>query len=328
MNGKNILKTYCYKLNDKLELTLCDYKSATESIKKEDSITWIDIQGFEKDELQGKLDEMGIVGMAKRLCLEANDRQGFYPMNQLTFLVLPVLASVGDFHGVEHVAFLIRKNFLLTLRDERATQLQKTISLQDSNEWLPEKSVQGLVTAFLIVLSLEALQRTEELRKVIMILERQMDSHPDSVSMEEISHKRSELLTFESVVSGQLPVLEAFVAADKARLKMGKIPEYLICARANLQATNNALDWLEGRIDVLRAIYDTRAQERTNRRLGRLTIVSAIFLPMTFLAGIWGMNFKNMPLLNQAWGLYVAIGAMILIALIIYLRFKKNKWFD
>ena len=77
--------------------------------------------------------------MAKRLCLEANDRQGFYPMNQLTFLVLPVLASVGDFHGIEHVAVLIRKNFLLTLRDERATQLQKTISLQDSNEWLPGK---------------------------------------------------------------------------------------------------------------------------------------------------------------------------------------------
>jgi len=88
------------------------------------------------------------------------------------------------------------------------------------------------------------------------------------------------------------------------------------------------LDWLEGRIDVLRSIYDTRAQERTNRRLGRLTIVSAIFLPMTFLAGVWGMNFKYMPLLNQSWGLPVAIGAMFLIALIIYLRFKKNKWFD
>ena len=94
------------------------------------------------------------------------------------------------------------------------------------------------------------------------------------------------------------------MAADKEKLKMGKIPEYLICARANLQATNNALDWLEGRIDVLRAIYDTRAQERTNRRLGRLTIVSAIFLPMTFLAGIWGMNFKNMPLLIETSGAF------------------------
>ncbi len=132
-----------------------------------------------------------------------------------------------------------------------------------------------------------------------MVMERRMDAQPDSVSMKEISHKRSELLTFESVVSGQLPVLEALVAAEKAQLKVGKISEYLLSAKANLQATNNSLDWLEGRIDVLRSIYDMRSQERINRRLGRLTIVSAIFLPMTFLAGIWGMNFKYMPLLNE-----------------------------
>lgn len=318
----------CYKINENLQLSTCDYEIAVEDSKNQDSTIWIDVQGFEKDKLEEKLDDLEITGMAKRLCLEANDRQGFYPMNELTFLVIPVLAADGDFHGIAHVAFLISQDFLLTLRDKRATQLQKTISLQDSTEWLPEKSAQGLVTAFLVVLSLEALQRTEELRKVIMILERQMDSQPDSVSMEEISHKRSELLTFESVVSGQLPVLEAFVAADKAKLKMGKIQDYLIYARSNLQATNNALDWLEGRIDVLRAIYDTRAQERTNRRLGRLTIVSAIFLPMTLFAGIWGMNFKNMPLLSQPWGFPVAIVVMFLIALVIFLRFKKNKWFD
>ena len=322
------MQIICHKISSDLQLTICDYETAVENVKKNDSTVWIDAQGCEKDILEKKLDDLDITGMTKKLCLDTLGKQGFYPMNRDTFLIVPVLAAEGDYHGVEHVAFLIKQNFLLTLRDKKATQLQKTISLQDSSEWLPEKSVQGLVTAFLIVLSLEALQRTEELRKVIMILERQMDSQPDSVSMEEISHKRSELLTFESVVSGQLPVLEAFVAADKEKLKIGKIQEYLICAQANLQATNNALDWLEGRIDVLRAIYDTRAQERTNRRLGRLTIVSAIFLPMSFLAGIWGMNFKNMPLLNQSWGLPVAISSMFLIALVIYIRFKKNKWFD
>ena len=328
MNGKNILKTYCYKLNDKLELTLCDYIIATESIKKEDSITWIDIQGFEKDLLEKKLDDFNITGLAKKLCLDAYNRQGFYPMNKLTFLVFPVLASSGDFHGVEHVAFLVRQNFLLTLRDTKATGIQRTISLQDSTEWLPDTSVQGLVTAFMMVLSLESLQRTSELRDSIMVMERRMDAQPDSVSMKEISHKRSELLTFESVISGQLPVLEALITAEKAQLKAGKISEYLLSARANLQATNNSLDWLEGRIDVMRSIYDMRSQERINRRLGRLTIVSAIFLPMTFLAGIWGMNFKYMPLLNEQIGIFIAIGSMFLIAVGIYLYFKKNKWLD
>lgn len=318
----------CHKISTDLHMTLSDYESAVENVKKQDSTMWIDVQGFEKDILEKNLRDLEISGMAKRLCLDVRDRQGFYPMNKLTFLVIPVLAASGDFHEIEHVAFLVRQNFLLTLRHTRATGIQNTISVQDSTEWLPDNSVQGLVTAFMIVLSLEALQRTEDLRKLIMDLEKRMDKVPESVSMEEISNKRSELLTLESVVSGQLPILQAFIDANKEQLKKGKIQEYLISAKANLEATNNSLDWLEGRIDVLRSIYDTRAQERTNRRLGKLTIISAIFLPMTFLAGVWGMNFKYMPLLNQSWGLPVAIGAMFLIALMIYLRFKKYKWFD
>jgi len=322
------MKINCHKISSDLHMSVCDYESAVEYVKKQDSTFWIDVQGFEKEILEKKLDDLEIIGMAKRLCLDAHDRQGFYPMNKLTFLVVPVLAASGDFHGVEHVAFLIRQNFLLTLRDTRATGIQNTISVQDSTDWLPEKSVQGLVTAFMMVLSLESLQRTSELRDSIMVMERRMDAQPDSVSMKEISHKRSELLTFESVVSGQLPILQAFIDADKEQLKKGKIQEYLISAKANLQATNNSLNWLEGRIDVLRSIYDMRSQERINRRLGRLTIVSAIFLPMTFLAGIWGMNFKYMPLLNEQSGIFIAIGSMFLIAVGIYLYFKKNKWLD
>ena len=322
------MKINCHKISSDLHMSVCDYESAVEDVKKQDSTLWIDVQGFEKEILEKKLDDLEIIGMAKRLCLDAHDRQGFYPMNKLTFLVVPVLAASGDFHGVEHVAFLIRQNFLLTLRDTRATGIQNTISVQDSTDWLPEKSVQGLVTAFMMVLSLESLQRTSELRDSIMVMERRMDAQPDSVSMKEISHKRSELLTFESVVSGQLPILQAFIDADKEQLKKGKIQEYLISAKANLQATNNSLNWLEGRIDVLRSIYDMRSQERINRRLGRLTIVSAIFLPMTFLAGIWGMNFKYMPLLNEQSGIFIAIGSMFLIAVGIYLYFKKNKWLD
>ena len=308
------MKIECYKIGSDFQLTLCGYEAAVENNKKQDSVLWIDVQGFEKDLLEKKLDDFKITGLAKKLCLDAHNRQGFYPMNKLTFMVFPVLASSGDFHGVEHVAFLVRQNFLFTLRDIKATGIQRTISLQDSTEWLPDTNVQGLVTAFMMVLSLESLQRTSELRDSIMVMERRMDVHPDSVSMKEISHKRSELLTFESVISGQLPVLEALISAEKEQLKAGKISEYLLSAKANLQATNNSLDWLEGRIDVLRSIYDMRSQERINRRLGRLTIVSAIFLPMTFLAGIWGMNFKYMPLLNEQSGIFIAIGSMFLIA--------------
>ena len=249
-------------------------------------------------------------------------------MNKLTFLVFPVLPHPVIFTELNMLHFLFAIIFFSLYGIQKLPVFKGQFHYKIQPSGFLIKVFRDLVTAFMIVLSLESLQRTSELRDSIMVLERQMEAQPDSVSLKEISHKRSELLTFESVISGQLPVLEAFIAAEKAQLKSGKIQEYLLSAKANLQATNNSLDWLEGRIDVLRSIYDMRSQERINRRLGRLTIVSAIFLPMTFLAGIWGMNFKYMPLLNEQIGIFIAIGSMFLIAVGIYLYFKKNKWLD
>jgi magnesium transporter len=318
----------CFQINDELELIPCDYETAVKAVQKQDTNIWIDIQGAERAELEENLDILKVQGLARRLCLEAHDRPGFYPMSNLTFMVLPVLAAGADFHAVEHVAFLVRKNLLLTLRDMRATALQRTINLQDSAEWLPDGSVAGLGAAFMIVLSLESLNRTSDLRETIMTLEQRMDSQPDSVEMKEISHKRSELLTLESVVSGQIPMLQALIDVDRKALKSEHIREYLICALANLQATDRSLGWLEGRIDVMRSMVDMQAQEKTNRRLGRLTIVSVIFLPMTFLAGLWGMNFKYMPGLKNPFGYPIALGSMFLLAVGIYFYFRRKGWLD
>jgi len=322
------LKIDCFKIDNDLQLVQCDYKSTIDNLKELTSSIWIDIVGFDNEHLNNELGNIDLNGLAKKLCLEARNRQGFYPMNKLTFLVLPVLASSGDYHEVEHIAFLIRENYLLTLRDTKATRLQSTITTNDSNEWLPENSVQGLVNALMLVLSLESLQRTSNLRDSIMVLEKKMDTDPESVSMNEISHKRTELLTFESVISGQMPVIEAYIEFGKEQDNLGINQKYLLSAKANLQATNNSLDWLEGRIDVMRSIYDLRSQEKTNRRLGRLTIVSAIFLPLTFLSAIWGMNFQNMPLLNLPFGFPIALASMFLIAIGIYQYFKKNHWLE
>jgi magnesium transporter len=180
----------------------------------------------------------------------------------------------------------------------------------------------------MIVLSLESLQRTSELRDMIRTLEQQMDSQPESVETKEISHKRSDLLILESVVSGQLPVLQALISTDRSALKVENVREYLLCALANLQATDRSLDLLEERIDVMRSNVDMQAQERTNRRLGRLTVVSVIFLPMTFLAGLWGMNFQYMPGLTHPLGYPIALSSMFLIAIGIYFYFRRRGWFD
>jgi len=78
----------------------------------------------------------------------------------------------------------------------------------------------------------------------------------------------------------------------------------------------------------MRSFVDAHGQDKTNSRLGRLTILSIIFMPATLLAGIWGMNFEFMPGLSFKYGYLVALSTMGIIVFGMYSYFRKRGWFN
>ena len=64
-----------------------------------------------------------------------------------------------------------------------------------------------------------------------------------------------------------------------------------------------------------------------NDIMKRLTVVSTIFIPLTFLAGVWGMNYKWMPELDWRYGYLFAWVLMFIIGIVVYLYFRKKKWY-
>ena len=69
-------------------------------------------------------------------------------------------------------------------------------------------------------------------------------------------------------------------------------------------------------------------QEKSDQRLSVLTIISAIFLPLTLLAGIYGMNFQDMPELHLRYAYPALWGIMVVIAIGMWRYFKRRGWFD
>lgn len=89
-------------------------------------------------------------------------------------------------------------------------------------------------------------------------------------------------------------------------------------------------DTVDSLRDTLRGLFDlqnTQASRHLNSRLTFLTIVSTIFIPPTFLASVWGMNFHDIPELALPWGYAGAWGVMILIGLGMVIYFRRKKWF-
>ena len=65
---------------------------------------------------------------------------------------------------------------------------------------------------------------------------------------------------------------------------------------------------------------------KLNETMKILTVVTSIFVPLGFLAGVYGMNFDNMPELHNPYAYFILIGVMALVALCLLSYFKKNKW--
>ena len=289
---------------------------------------WFDFEDVEPASLEGWLDKVGVTGFSRRQCLEANKRSVFYPLTQEALFAVPVMVDTGESREVDCLTMLCRENLLVTFHSRPMLGPGQLAVLRESAAWLQGRSIAGLVSAILIDLSQRTLRQTDDLRKSILALEGRIEAEPDAVDPEEILELRSELLTIGAVVGDQLPSVQALRATDKPYFKTTDAQDYLNCTLVNLQVADRLTNWLDGRITALRSGFQMHAQEKTNRRLNVLTILSAIFTPVTFLAGIWGMNFSAMPELGFSFGYPVALGLMALIGSGMYLFFRRNGWLD
>ena len=318
-----------FQINEALQLTPLTTEEVTEARKSSDARIWIDLQDFEPNELEEWLDRLEFKRLSRQLCLEARDRSGFYPLKNEILVVIPFLsANTGDKHEMDYLALLCRENLLVTAHRTSILTPQRRAEIQESHEWLADRSISALVSAVMNDLSQECVDSTAELKRLIVVLEERMDRDPNTVEAEEILDIRSKLLDVASVVSDQLPPLQSLSTTDKAFFKLMAARDFMNCALANLKSAERSLDWLDRRIGDLRSGFQMNAQDKTNRRLNLLTIITAIFTPITLLAGIWGMNFETMPELKFPFAYPIAVGLMVLIGAGMYQYFCREGWFD
>jgi magnesium transporter len=79
---------------------------------------------------------------------------------------------------------------------------------------------------------------------------------------------------------------------------------------------------LSGMLDI----YLSSLNNRMNAVMKVLTIIATIFMPLTFLAGVYGMNFKHMPELDWPWGYPLILVVMAFVAILMLTLFRRKKW--
>lgn len=286
---------------------------------------WVDIHSYRTDELEVWLDNLNLSALAMKCCLDSGQGPQFIPLHGEVVFEFPVYAKDVASELVL-LSFLCMENLVVTLHSAPLASLDDAIKGLTSKLMLTEPTISALVCLLLVLESAKSLRISDALKKMVFDLDERMDDSPDSVSANEILDGKRSLRTLDTVVGSQLSCFEFVGGLSRPFLDLMALATQYQFAPSNARAGNQNVDRLEKTLADIHLRFDMNQQEKTNRRLAVLTILSAILMPLTFIAGIYGMNFEKMPELHFAFGYPAVLIFMALVGGGMYLYFKIKGW--
>jgi magnesium transporter len=301
-----------------------------------ESVSWVDVLGLGcKDILQrlGQVFELHPLVLEDVVNVPERPKTEDYE-DQLLFIGRMVVAKekTCGFYS-EQVSLILGKNYLLTVQEEPdhdcfepvRSRIEKSKGLIRSQgaDYLAYALLDAIIDGFFPVLELYG-ERIEELEEEVIV-------KPTPQTLQDIYQIRRELLQLRRAIWPQRDAINSLIR-DGSDLISEEVRIYL---RDCYDHTVQVMDMVETYRELasgLMDVYLSAVSNKMNEIMKVLTIVSTIFIPLTFVAGIYGMNFNtekspyNMPELNWYWGYPLCWAVMLAIALSLIWFFWQRGW--
>ncbi len=246
---------------------------------------------------------------------------------------LYILASAlpGEFEPGEletrQLSMVLGRNYLLTFHRKGIRAIDKAEEkFLDSPDDYFGRGADHMVYRILDNVVENHFPTLERIEDKINRLEDEAIADPDEELFGEITDLRADLIEVQRTTAPQWEM-----AAKLARAETPFISEerkiYFRDLRDDLARISDLLTNYRDLVAGTRDAYMTSVSNRMNEIMQTLTIVATIFIPLTFIAGIYGMNFEVMPELGWDWGYFGALGVMGLSAAGMLYYFKRKDWF-
>ena len=330
---KTELQLFVYDTHD---LTECEELNVHEIEANVDlnKVNWLNIHGLNNIEVIKsvgdylKVDNFmlgDILNTAKRTKLDEYHDVLFFNIKSL----LPVENS--DNINVEQISFLLKNGILVSFQEKRSdffTHIRERIRThsgivrEKKADYLLYLLLDAVMENFYITIENEE-DRVEELINIsktstspeILI---QIEKHRDNFNFlkRSIIPLRDSLYSIKSMKDDNVfnsIELENYSFFDRLHQKCLELLEQIEYDSASLDSASN--------------FYFSTQNHKLNEVMKTLTVVSVFFMPLTFIVGIYGMNFDNMPELHWEYGYFIILGFMLLLLLGMIYYFKKKKWY-
>jgi magnesium transporter len=326
---------------DETRITLIDYdgESLQERVlggieeafplKDLPTVTWINIDGLHEIDIIEKIGQhFNIHPLVLEDILNTGQRPKTEEFENLIFVVLKMLHYNKNSKnmGSEQFSLVLGSNFLLTFQEIQGDVFKtvrerirrpKTRIRKSGCDYLAYALIDAIVDYYFVIL--------EAIGDRIEDLEIQLLDNPTHDTLESIHEMKREMIYLRKQIWPIREIINSLVKSESSLIQ-----EYMhIFFRDVYDHTVQIIDTIESYRDILAGmldIYLSTLSNKMNEVMKVLTIIATIFIPITFIAGIYGMNFKFMPELEWRWGYAMVWGVIVVAAGIMIGFFKKKKW--
>lgn len=323
------------KLEEREVANVADIPAAS----PEGAVLWIELDGISNIELlQALADRFGIHSLAIEDVLTLGQRPKLEPYENHLFIVSHII-SVEE-NGIltgEQVSLFMGRGYLLSIQETpRAETFQPVRERLKTARGLIRKMGADYLTYTLLDTVVDhKFPLLEQLGEALDDLDDEVVSKPSIEHVHQLHSCKRLLAQMRRFVWPEREIINALLHDDSGLVHR----ETKIYLRDCYDHTVQIMDLIESYRDVSTAnmdMYLSSVGMRTNEIMRVLTVISSIFIPLTFLAGIWGMNFQgeangqafplNMPELHHPLGYPICLCLMLSVAVVQIIYFRKKKW--
>lgn len=300
------------------------------SFHKSNENIWINIEGTSDLSIFEKLiEKFNIDRLVIEDILDVETRPKFESFENYSLVVAKMLYLEPEFKYTieEHVSFLLIDNLLFTFQFKHGDVFGKIRErIKTSSGRIRSRKTDYLLYALLDIM-------VDNYFVVMDLIENNIQKTEDSILLDpdknDISYLRRLKKEVSIVRKAIIPLKDAVLLMkfNEDKVFDKRTHKYLGELKEHIQSASENVENLREMSNDLMDVYIST----TNTKLGNitkvLTIVSAVFIPLNLLAGIYGMNFDQLPFKEHPNGFYITIFSMMLIAAILFLYFRFKKWF-
>jgi len=294
-------------------------------VEKDGLIKWLNIYGIDyQSEFREIIQNNKLDDFLIKLLMDKEHPNKVIELDDVLFIAIRVLKDEYATFESEQMIFIASTDFIWSIQEKRGDYFEWIIESIERNKGLVRKKK----AHYLLFLILESIIDNYQ-----SIYQKSADFISDKIELSKIKStpeftaliekRKQELFNFKKASSS---LRDTIVKLEKVQL-IDKKSKYFAELKEQSINLNNDIDFelkeLESKINLIFSIQG----HRLNEVMKTLTIFSVIFIPLTFLAGIYGMNFKNMPEYEYKYSYFILLGVMLLITVLTIWYFIKKKWF-